>query len=69
MSAGGIEGKIREKIVDADLVDCMVALPAQLFYNTGIPACLMVCSHVIKPITILGTEVVKYYLLMPERWA
>jgi len=40
MSAGGQEGKIREKIVEKDLVDCMVALPSQLFYNTGIPACL-----------------------------
>lgn len=40
MSAGGHEGKIREKIVENDLVDCMVALPSQLFYNTGIPACL-----------------------------
>ncbi len=40
MSAGGQEGKIREKIVENDLVDCMVALPSQLFYNTGIPACL-----------------------------
>jgi len=40
MSAGGQEGKIREKIVEDDLVDCMVALPSQLFYNTGIPACL-----------------------------
>ncbi|MEN6552540.1 MAG: class I SAM-dependent DNA methyltransferase [Methanobacterium sp.] len=40
MSAGGQEGKIREKIVKADIVDCMVALPSQLFYNTGIPACL-----------------------------
>ncbi|MDP3624924.1 MAG: class I SAM-dependent DNA methyltransferase [Methanobacteriaceae archaeon] len=40
MSAGGVEGKIRQKIVEDDLVDCMVALPSQLFYNTGIPACL-----------------------------
>ncbi|GAB6055546.1 class I SAM-dependent DNA methyltransferase [Methanobacterium movens] len=40
MSAGGIEGEIRKNIVDDDLVDCMVALPSQLFYNTGIPACL-----------------------------
>ncbi|MGB9937404.1 MAG: type I restriction-modification system subunit M [Methanobacterium sp.] len=40
MSAGGAEGKIRQKIVEEDLVDCMVALPSQLFYNTGIPACL-----------------------------
>lgn len=34
------EGDIRQKIVEADLVDCMVALPGQLFYNTQIPACL-----------------------------
>ncbi len=34
------EGEIRKNIVEADLVDCMVALPSQLFYNTMIPACL-----------------------------
>lgn len=34
------EGEIRKNIVEADLVDCMVALPSQLFYSTGIPACL-----------------------------
>ncbi len=34
------EGKIRESLVRADVVDCIVALPAQLFYTTGIPVCL-----------------------------
>lgn len=34
------EGEIRKAIIEADLVDCMVALPGQLFYNTQIPACL-----------------------------
>ena len=34
------EGEIRKNIVEADLVDCMIALPGQLFYNTAIPACL-----------------------------
>ncbi len=34
------EGDIRKNIVEADLVDCMVSLPSQLFYNTMIPACL-----------------------------
>jgi len=34
------EGEIRRKLVEADLVDCMVALPGQLFYSTQIPACL-----------------------------
>ncbi len=34
------EGEIRKNIIERDLVDCMVALPSQLFYNTMIPACL-----------------------------
>jgi type I restriction enzyme M protein len=34
------EGEIRKAMIEADLVDCMVALPSQLFYNTQIPACL-----------------------------
>ncbi|MBW2308813.1 MAG: N-6 DNA methylase, partial [Deltaproteobacteria bacterium] len=34
------EGDIRRAIIEADLVDCMVALPGQLFYSTQIPACL-----------------------------
>lgn len=34
------EGDIRRKIIEADLVDCMIALPAQLFYGAMIPACL-----------------------------
>ena len=34
------EGDIRREIVKADLVDCMIALPGQLFYTTGIPVCL-----------------------------
>lgn len=34
------EGEIRKHIVEADIVDCIVAMPPQLFYNTMIPACL-----------------------------
>jgi len=34
------EGDIRRALIDADLVDCMVALPSQLFYSTAIPVCL-----------------------------
>jgi type I restriction enzyme M protein len=34
------EGEIRKALIEGDLVDCMVALPGQLFYNTQIPACL-----------------------------
>lgn len=34
------EGEIRRRIVEADLVDCIVACPGQLFYQTQIPVCL-----------------------------
>ena len=34
------EGTIRQALIEADLVDCMVALPGQLFYSTQIPVCL-----------------------------
>jgi type I restriction enzyme M protein len=34
------EGEIRKKLIEAGLVDCMVALPGQLFYSTQIPVCL-----------------------------
>lgn len=38
------EGDIREAVVKADLVECMVALPGQLFTNTQIPACIWFLS-------------------------
>ena len=34
------EGEIRKNLIEAELVDCMIALPGQLFYSTQIPACL-----------------------------
>lgn len=34
------EGEIRKTIIEADFVDCMVAMPGQLFYSTQIPVCL-----------------------------
>ena len=34
------EGEIRRKILEDDLVDCIVALPDKLFYTTGIPVCI-----------------------------
>lgn len=38
------EGEIRKALLEADRVDCMVALPGQLFYATQIPACLWVLA-------------------------
>jgi type I restriction enzyme M protein len=39
------EGEIRKNIVEADLVDCMIAMPGQLFYSTQIPVCLWFLSR------------------------
>ncbi|MBI5376924.1 MAG: type I restriction-modification system subunit M [Candidatus Schekmanbacteria bacterium] len=39
------EGEIRKTLIENDLVDCIVALPKQLFYNTGIPACIWFISR------------------------
>ncbi len=39
------EGEIRKNILEAELVDCMVALPGQLFYSTQIPVCLWLLAR------------------------
>ncbi len=39
------EGEIRKAIVEADLVDCMVAMPGQLFFSTQIPVCLWILAR------------------------
>ncbi len=40
---GGEEKKIRTKIIEEDLLEAVIGLPPNLFYGTGIPACIMVC--------------------------
>ena len=43
-SQSGGEGEIRKNIINADLVDCIIAMPAQLFYTTQIPVSLWFLS-------------------------
>lgn len=43
-SKSGGEGEIRRKLAEADLVDCIVAMPDKLFFNTGIPVSLWFVS-------------------------
>lgn len=50
----GGEGTIRQKIIENDLVDCMIALPGQLFYTTQIPVCLWFITKNKKENTELG---------------
>lgn len=39
---GASEGRIRKQIIEFDLLDAVIGLPANLFYGTGIPACILV---------------------------
>jgi type I restriction enzyme M protein len=48
-SNSGGEGEIRRALIEADLVECMVALPGQLFTNTQIPACIWFLTKNKKP--------------------
>jgi len=43
------EGAIRQKLIENDLVDCMIALPGQLFYTTQIPVCLWFITRNKRP--------------------
>jgi len=48
------EGEIRKKLIENDLVDCMIALPGQMFYTTQIPVCLWFLTKNKKAQTIKG---------------
>lgn len=48
------EGDIRQKMIENDLVDCMIALPGQLFYTTQIPVCLWFLSKNKKADAVKG---------------
>jgi len=39
---GGAEASIRQKLITDDNIDCIIGLPANLFYSTGIPVCIIV---------------------------
>jgi type I restriction enzyme M protein len=41
---GGAEGKIRQGILEEDLLEAVIGLPANLFYGAGIPACLFIIN-------------------------
>ncbi|MBF4360181.1 N-6 DNA methylase, partial [Vibrio anguillarum] len=39
---GSSEGKIRQKLIDENLLDAVIGLPEKLFYGTGIPAAILI---------------------------
>ena len=70
MSSGsGGEGQIRQALIEADLVECMVALPGQLFTNTQIPACIWFLTKSKKPRPpALNSQPLSQPLSQPPRW-
>lgn len=42
---GGAEGKIRQKLIEENLLDAVIGLPANLFFGTGIPAAILIFKH------------------------
>jgi type I restriction enzyme M protein len=49
------EGELRKKMIENDLVDCMIAMPGQLFYTTQIPVCLWFMTNSKKEQTFEDT--------------
>lgn len=54
---GGIEGKIRQCLIEHDQLDSVVGLPANLFYSTSIPACLLI-FRATRPLDRRGTVLI-----------
>jgi type I restriction enzyme M protein len=44
LSRSGAEARIREQLIKKDLIEAIIALPAKLFYGTGIPACILILN-------------------------
>ena len=61
---GGIEGKIRKALIEADLLDCVIGLGPNLFYGTGLSACIMVFrtkKHATKKNKVLFIDASEFY--------
>ncbi|MBN2703212.1 MAG: type I restriction-modification system subunit M [Pontiellaceae bacterium] len=50
---GGVEARIRQKLLDDGHIDTVIGLPANLFYSTGIPVCILVLKKCKKPDDVL----------------
>ena len=62
------EGEIRKNLIESDLVDCMIALPGQLFYSTQIPAWSLVFGAGTDAEVDSAAVVGRYCLSMLGSW-
>ncbi len=58
---GGAEAKIRRKLLDDENIDTVIGLPANLFYSTGIPVCILVLKKCRKPDDVLFINASEYF--------
>jgi type I restriction enzyme M protein len=58
---GGAEERIRRKLLDDGNVDTVIGLPANLFYSTGIPVCILVLKKCKKPDDVLFINAAKHF--------
>lgn len=58
---GGAEATIRQKLIESDYIDCVIGLPSNLFYSTGIPVCIIVLKKCRKSEDILFINAAELY--------
>lgn len=58
---GGAEATIRQKLINDDNIDCIIGLPANLFYSTGIPVCIIVLKKCRKSDDVLFINAAEHY--------
>lgn len=58
---GGAEASIRQKLINDDNIDCIIGLPANLFYSTGIPVCIIVLKKCRKTDDVLFINAAELY--------
>jgi len=58
---GGAEARIREKLLQDGHIDTVIGLPANLFYSTGIPVCILVLKKCKKPDDVLFINAAEHF--------
>ena len=58
---GGAEARIRQKLLEDGHIDTVIGLPANLFYSTGIPVCILVLKKCKKPDDVLFINAEKHF--------
>jgi type I restriction enzyme M protein len=59
---GGVEERIRTKLLKDGHIDTVIGLPANLFYSTGIPVCIMVLKKCKKPDDVLFINAAEHFV-------